>query len=141
MRDRSAELLSPPGDFHDLETLIRGRIRDVIVEILDEELGSSLGAASHERVADRRGYRHGHRPARKLQTSFGPVPVEVPRGRVKTETGTKEFESQVVRRYERRTRRLDAAVLTSYLAGTNTRKVRLALRQRQRQLRNPLMRV
>jgi len=128
MRDRSAELLSPPGDFHDLETLIRGRIRDVIVEILDEELGSGLGAASHERVADRRGYRHGHRPARKLQTSFGPVPVEVPRGRVKTETGTKEFESQVVRRYERRTRRLDAAVLTSYLAGTNTRKVKLALR-------------
>jgi transposase-like protein len=128
MRDRSAELLSPPGDFHDLETLIRGRIRDVIVEILDEELESALGAASHERVADRRGYRHGHRPARRLQTSFGPVSVEVPRGRVKTETGTEEFESRVVRRYERRTRRLDAAVLTSYLAGTNTRKVKLALK-------------
>ena len=34
MRDRSAELLSPPGDFHDLETLIRlkraaGRPRDL----------------------------------------------------------------------------------------------------------------
>ena len=43
MSDRSAELLSPPGDFHDLETLIRGRIRDVIGEILDEELESALG--------------------------------------------------------------------------------------------------
>jgi transposase-like protein len=47
---------------------------------------------------------------------------------VKTESGTEEFESQVVRRYERRTRRLDAAMITSYLVGTSTRKVKLALR-------------
>jgi transposase-like protein len=61
-------------------------------------------------------------------TSLGPIRVEVPRGRLRTETGTQEFESQVVRRYERRTRRLDAAVIASYLMGTNTRKVKLALR-------------
>jgi len=34
MRDRSAELLAPPADFHDLETLVRGRIREMIDEIL-----------------------------------------------------------------------------------------------------------
>ena len=128
MKDRTAELLLPPGDFHDLETLIRGRVREIIDQILEEELASGLGASSHERVADRKGYRHGHRPPRKLLTSFGAVAVQVPRGRVKTETGTKEFDSQIVRRYERRTRRLDAALVTSYLMGTNTRKVRLALR-------------
>jgi len=59
MSDRSAELLSPPGDFHDLEILIRGRIRDVIGEILDEELESALGASGHQRVAD---YSEGLRP-------------------------------------------------------------------------------
>lgn len=100
----------------------------MIDEILDEELESALGAGSHERVASRKGYRHGYRPPRKLVTSFGPVQVEAPRGRMKTEAGTKEFESQIVRRYERRTRRLDAALITSYLVGTNTRKVKLALR-------------
>jgi len=127
MKDRTAELLAPPRDFHDLETLIRGRIRDAIVEILDEELESALGAGGHERTADRKGYRHGSLPPRVLMTAFGPEEVEVPRGRLKTETGTQEFRSQLVRRYERRTRRLDAALLSSYLAGANTRKIRLVL--------------
>ena len=128
MKDRTAELLAPPPDFHDLETQIRGRIREMIVEILDEELEGALGASSHERTPGRTGYRHGSRPARRLMTSFGPVQVEVPRARVKTETGAKEFKSEIVRRYARRTRRLDAAMITSYLTGTNTRKVRLALK-------------
>ena len=128
MRDRSAELLAPPADFHDLETLVRGRIREMIDEILAQELEATLGAGSHERTPHRQGYRHGSRPARKLLTSFGPAEVELPRGRIKTETGTKEFDSQIVRRYARRTRRLDAALITSYLVGTNTRKVKLALR-------------
>lgn len=128
MRDRIAELLAPPRDFHDLETLIRGRIRGIIDEILGEELEAALGASDHERTPDRKGYRHGSRPPRTLMTSLGPTEVEIPRGRIKTETGTKEFESQIVRRYERRTRRLDAAMITSYLVGANTRKVRLALK-------------
>ena len=95
MKDRTASLLTPPGDFHDLETLIRGRVREIIDKILEEELASGLGASSHERVAERKGYRHGHRPPRKLLTSFGAVEVKVPRGRVKTETGTTEFDSQM----------------------------------------------
>jgi transposase-like protein len=128
MRNRTAELLTPPPDFHDLETLVRGRIREIIDEILEEELEATLGAGRYERSLERRGYRHASRPPRKLMTSFGPVQMGIPRGRIKTETGTKEFESQIVRRYERRTRRLDAAMITSYLVGTNTRKVRLALK-------------
>jgi putative transposase len=128
MKDRSALLLTPPGDFRDLETLVRGRLREAIVEILEEELEVALGAGSYQRTAARTGYRHGTRPARRVLTSLGPVSVEVPRGRVRTEEGTKEFESVIVRRYERRTRRVDAAVLTSYLVGANTRKVGLALK-------------
>jgi transposase-like protein len=100
----------------------------MIVEILDEELEGALGASSHERTAGRTGYRHGSRPPRRLMTSFGPVEVEVPRARLQTATGTQEFTSDIVRRYARRTRRLDAALVTSYLTGTNTRKIRLALK-------------
>lgn len=128
MRDRTAVLLSPPADFQDLETLIRGRIRETISEILDEELSAAIGAGRHERGPGRTGYRHGTSQPRQLVTSLGPVPIEIPRGRLKTPTGTEEFQSQIVRRYERRTRRLDAALLTSYFAGTNTRKIKLALK-------------
>jgi transposase-like protein len=128
MKDRTAELLSPPADFHDLETLIRGRIREAIEVILAEELDTALGAGRHERTPLRRGNRHASRPARRLMTSFGAIQVEVPRGRLKTETGTREYKSELVPRYQRRTRRLDAALMTSYLLGVNTRKVKLALR-------------
>jgi transposase-like protein len=127
MKDRTAELLAPPRDFWDLETLVRGRIREKIQLILEEELESALGAGSHERVPGRRGYRHGSRPPRKLVTSLGPIEIEVPRGRLRTAEGVEEFSSRIVRRYERRTRRVDAALITSYLVGANTRKIRLAL--------------
>jgi transposase-like protein len=128
MKDRTAQLLAPPADFHDLETLVRGRIREMIVDILDEEVEGALGASHRERTEARTGYRHGSRPPRRLMTSFGPVEVEVPRARLRTATGTQEFTSDIVRRYARRTRRLDAALVTSYLTGTNTRKIRLALK-------------
>ena len=128
MKDRTAQLLAPPADFHDLETLVRGRVREMIVDILDEEVEGALGASLRERTEARTGYRHGSRPPRRLMTSFGPVEVEVPRARLRTTTGTQEFTSDIVRRYARRTRRLDAALVTSYLTGTNTRKIRLALK-------------
>jgi putative transposase len=128
MKDRTAQLLAPPADFHDLETLVRGRVREMIVDILDEEVEGALGASHRERTQARTGYRHGSRPPRRLMTSFGPVEVEVPRARLRTTTGTQEFTSDIVRRYARRTRRLDAALVTSYLTGTNTRKIRLALK-------------
>lgn len=128
MKDRITDLLAPPGDFHDLETLIRGRIRQILDQILEEELEAALGAGRHERSPDRKGYRHASRPPRTLMTSLGPVQIQVPRGRLKIEGGTEEFQSQIVRRYERRTRRVDAALITSYLVGANTRKVMLALK-------------
>lgn len=100
----------------------------MITEILEEELAASIGAGRSERGPGRTGYRHGRSPSRKLVTSLGPVEIELPRGRLKTSTGTEEFQSEIVRRYERRTRRVDAALLTSYFAGTNTRKIKLALK-------------
>lgn len=127
MDEHTAELLNPQANFHDLETLVRSRVRDLIAAILDEEVTAVLGAGPHDRGAERRGYRHGHRPARKLVTSLGPVEIEVPRARVGTEDGVEEFQSRIVPRYRRRTRRVDAALLSCYLVGANSRKVKLAL--------------
>jgi putative transposase len=52
----------------------------------------------------------------------------VPRARLTTpEGGTAEWKSQALRAYQRRTLAADALIASSYLAGTNTRRVRRAL--------------
>lgn len=128
MKKSSAVLDLPQSSFSDLELLLRERIQEVIETLLKEEVDSALGAGSYERGVERRGYRHGTKPARTIVTSLGPVGVEAPRARVRVAGGYEEFRSQVLPRYRRRTTRVDAAILSCYLAGANTRKVKLALR-------------
>ena len=73
------------------------------------------------------GHRHGHR-SRSLLGSFGQVKIDVPRARLNTADGrTTEWKSQALRAYQRRTLVADALIASTYLAGTNTRRVRRAL--------------
>src|SRR5437763_9118405 len=52
----------------------------------------------------------------------------MPRARIGAPDGTTaEWHSSTVRRYQRRTRRVDEAILGVYLAGTNTRRIKGAL--------------
>ena len=53
--------------------------------------------------------------------------ITVPRGRVVTGAGTTEFRSALLPRYARRTREVDEAILSCYLAGVNSRRIRAAL--------------
>ncbi len=89
---------------------------------------AALGAELSERPgAGRQGYRHGHRE-RTLSTSLGPSTFQLPRARVQTAGGgTREWQSAVVPRYQRRTSRVDEALLGVYLSGTNGRRIRSAL--------------
>lgn len=115
---------------HDLiEATMRSRIRETIEVLVHEELTAALGAATSARVgAARRGYRHGTRE-RQLTTSLGPATFALARGRLTQADGTTtEWRSQVIPRYQRRTRRVDEAVLGLYLAGANSRRIRGALR-------------
>jgi hypothetical protein len=69
------------------------------------------------RSNQRTGSRHGTRE-RTLTTSLGPTTIEMPRARVRQADGsTAEWRSQTVRRYQRRTTRVDEAILGVYLAG------------------------
>lgn len=118
-----------PGFGRDsIEMIMRERIRETIEELVEEELAAALGAAKSERVGGQRaGYRHGTRE-RTLTTSLGPTTFAMPRARVVDRDGARrEWRSQVVGRYERRTERVDEALLGIYLSGTNTRRVRGAL--------------
>jgi transposase-like protein len=111
-----------------LEELMRERIRGTIELIVEQELEEALGAASSVRLGEERaGYRHGHR-ARTLSTSLGATTIAMPRARLEGEQGKRrEWRSQIIPRYQRRTERVDEAILGVYLSGTNTRRLRGAL--------------
>jgi putative transposase len=66
---------------------------------------------------------------RTLTGTFGKTEIAVPRARLNSSDGkTKEWKSQSLRAYQRRTLAADALIAGTYLAGTNTRRVRRALR-------------
>jgi putative transposase len=109
-----------------IESGIRERVRVVIQAIVNQELEAALGAAVSTRVEGRQGYRHGAR-ARTVTTSLGPTTIEMPRARLHGGDGTREWHSATIPRYQRRTARVDEAILGLYLAGANTRRVRGAL--------------
>jgi len=112
--------------FDPIEAGLRGRIRGFIEAMLEEELAAVLGGGRYER-GRRRGHRHGKR-ARQLLGSFGPTTISVPRGRLSRPDGTtEEWRSATLPRYARMTRQVEALIAASYLAGTNTRRVRRAL--------------
>jgi len=118
---------TPRVDGDTIELRMRERIRATIEEIVEEELAVALGAGRSSRVEERRGYRHGTRE-RTLTTTLGPATFEMPRARVVAADGArKEWRSETIRRYERRTARLDEAILGVYLCGANTRRIRGAL--------------
>lgn len=111
----------------DLETLLRRRVLEVIGIVLEEEIDAALGCKRYDRVDGRRGYRNGH-DDREITTQHGLVGVKVPRARVFEADGSShEFQSKVLPRYARRTERVDEVILSAYLGGVNTRRVRLVL--------------
>ena len=111
-----------------LSEALRGELRALVERLIREELIEALGAGRYERVAERRGYQHSPRE-RTITTGLGPATITVPRGRLfKPKGGSEEWQSQLLPRYARRTREVDAALLGLYLSGTNTRRVKLALK-------------
>jgi transposase-like protein len=111
-----------------IELAMRLRIRDTIEELVQQELDAALGAVKSARVGEtRQGYRHGTRE-RALTTSLGPTTIAMPRARMRgAEEPSGEWRSETVRRYQRRTTRVDEAILGVYLAGGNTRRIKGAL--------------
>ena len=124
--------------FDPIEVGIRDRVREFIHTMIEGELDIALSRPRYSRHAKppsgeaegavgATGHRHGHR-SRSLLGSFGRVELEVPRARLNTPDGkTTEWKSTALRAYQRRTLVADALIASSYLAGTNTRRVRRAL--------------
>ena len=122
--------------FDPLEAEIRSRVREFLQAMIEEELEATLMRPRYGRLAKQPapdgvpaavGHRHGRRP-RTLMGTFGRVELELPRARLETaDGGTSEWHNQTLRAYQRRTLAADELIASTYLAGTNMRRVRRAL--------------
>ncbi|MGH9891771.1 MAG: transposase, partial [bacterium] len=121
-----ARLMHALGDPDPLTVALRGKIREFIETLVTTELTEALRAVRHARGPSRQGYRHGwiHRT---LTTGLGPTAVSLPRARLHQGADTVEWRSHLIPRYERRAAALDAAILGSYFAGANSRRIKGAL--------------
>jgi putative transposase len=116
---------------HELESaslgeLIHQHVRFAIETAVHEELRAALGTSPYERSEDRRGYRNGIRE-RTLTGPTGPVALALPRAILFSDAGAREWTSTIVPRYQRRMPEVNEAVIATYLAGDNTRRIRGAL--------------
>jgi putative transposase len=120
--------------FDPIETALRDRVRAFIETMISSELDAALARPRYARrpageggAAEVVGHRHGRR-TRTLTGTFGATQVSVPRARIAAEGGgTVEWRSKALRAYQRRTKAAEALIASTYLAGTNTRRVRRAL--------------
>jgi putative transposase len=123
--------------FDPIEAGVRDRVRGFIQAMIEGELDETLmrprygrrsATSSGKNEAAVAGHRHGHR-SRSLTGTFGRTQIAVPRARLLGADGkTTEWKSKVLRTYQRRTLAADALIASAYLAGTNTRRVRRALK-------------
>ena len=107
-----------------LSQLIHQEVRVAIETAVHEELRAALGTTPYERSECRRGYRNGIK-TRTLTGPTGPLPLTLPRATLFT--GAKEWTSRIVPRYHRRMPEVNEAIVATYLAGGNTRRIRGAL--------------
>ena len=112
-----------------LEQMVRGKVREFLQEILEDEVTEFLGGrAKSQRKAtvegEPRGYRNGYGKPRNLTLSGGTVQVRRPRVRDVEE----RFESRVLPLFARRTKEAGELVLQLYLHGLAEGDFELALR-------------
>lgn len=124
--------------FDPIEAGLRERVREFIETMIRTELDTALARPRYGRrpeasgggdgaPAGLAGHRHGSR-TRTLRGTFGKTEISVPRARLDAGDGTtSEWKSKALRTYQRRTKAADALIASTYLAGTNTRRVRRAL--------------
>ena len=130
----SVERLLFDNWFDPIETALRERARNFIEELIHSELAAALDRPRYGRRGMKEspsalvGHRHGSR-TRSLTGTFGTTEITVPRARIEGENRTTtEWKSKTLRAYQRRTLAADALIASAYLAGTNTRRVRRALK-------------
>ena len=104
-----------------LTEILRAGARRLIAQAVEAEFATFLGDNAELRLADgrQRVVRHGHDPVRAIQTGIGPVEVQKPKARDRdvTAQGRIRFTSNILPKWARRTKSLDALLPVLYLRG------------------------
>ena len=99
-----------------LGQMVRQSVEETLNGLLDAEADRLCNAGRYERSPDRQDTRAGHY-TRKLHTKAGEVKPKVPKLR------TLPFETEIIRRYQRRESSVEEALIEMYLAGVSVRRV------------------
>lgn len=126
-RDTTLIGLRQPGSVEDpLTELAREGARRMLAEALRAEADAFVASFAEERLPDgcQRVVRHGFGPERSIQTGIGPIDLRRPKVRDRaSEAPAAEkvrFTSQILPRWARRSRSLDALLPVLYLRGVST---------------------
>ena len=105
-----------------LRDMIAAGAKLILAQAIEEEVQEFLERHEGRRTEDglRGVVRNGYLPERTVQTGVGPVPVRIPKTRVKDGGEPAVFRSGLAPPYVRRARSLDAAVPWLYLKGVST---------------------
>jgi putative transposase len=109
-----------------LTEIAREGARRMLATALEAEIEAFVGRFSEERLPDgrQRVVRHGYGPERRIQTGIGALEVRRPKVRDRAaETGSGEkvrFTSQILPKWARRSKSLDALLPVLYLRGIST---------------------
>jgi len=124
MTDDTVSKLLQPGTFSDqLTDILRTGAQKLLAQAIEAEVWSFLSAHQEEQLADGRArlVRHGTLPERGVQTGVGSVPVKMPRVRDREQTANKlRFQSNILPKYVRRTKSLEALIPWLYLKGISS---------------------
>ena len=112
---RKDEIVDP------LTEILRSGARRLIAQAVEAEFESFLASNADLVLPDgrQRVVRHGHDPARAIQTGIGPVDVQKPKARDRAATVSERirFASNILPKWARRTKSLDALLPVLYLRG------------------------
>jgi transposase-like protein len=118
--------LRQPDEIDDpLTDILRSGARQLLAQAVEIEAEAFLAARKDLKLADGRDrlVRHGHGPARTIQTGIGPVEVARVKIRDRAVAGAGErirFTSAILPLWARRTKSLDALLPVLYLRGIST---------------------
>jgi transposase-like protein len=124
MNEDSVVSLQRTGAVDDpLTEILRAGARRLIVQAVEAEFEIFLAANADLVLPDgrQRVVRHGHDPVRAIQTGIGPVKVQKPKARDRGATpGARiRFTSNILPKWARRTKSLDALLPVLYLRGVS----------------------
>ena len=113
-----------------IEALVRRGAKVMLQAALEQEVSQYLERARHQRsepASAFRGYRNGHSQERKLSIGSGTIKIKTPRVS-DVPAGQEQFESKIVKPYQRRSASLQQLFPKLFIEGLATRDFEPALR-------------